>query len=241
MVINNLTETHCHILPKIDDGSKSVEMSIEMINMLKAQGAEAIILTPHYYSDSISLEDFLARRDRSFNMLKESLPKGSPSLYLGAEVYMSSYLFNYENLDRLCVGNSRYMLVEHRFSCDFGKDTFDRLTNLYYDYQIKPILAHIERYDALMSDKELLKDYIDMGCLTQVNINAFVNSTRKQKKKLFKYLEYGLIHLIGSDCHNLDRRPPNYQDGINEIVKKYGTQPIEEFEKNAKRLLEGTI
>lgn len=241
MIINSLTETHCHILPKVDDGAKSVEMSLEMIEMLKAQGAETIILTPHFYSDSISLEDFLAKRDRALSRLKESLPENSPALYPSAEVYISPYLFNYENLDDLCIGNSRYMLVEHRFSSDFGKDTFDRLTNLDYDYKIKPVLAHIERYEALMSDEELLKDYIDMGCLTQVNINSFADSPKKLRKKLFKYLEHGLIHLIGSDCHNLDRRPPNYKDGVKEIVKKYGTKPIEDFEENAKRLLEGTI
>lgn len=241
MVINSLTETHCHILPKVDDGSKSIEMSLEMIDRLKTQGADAIILTPHYYSDSISLEDFLAKRERAFSLLNEALPENSPVLYLGAEVYISSYLFNYENLDDLCIGKSRYMLVEHRFSSDFGKDTFDRLASLDYDYKIKPVLAHIERYEALMSDEELLRDYIDMGCLTQVNINSFADSPKKLKKKLFKYLEHGLIHLIGSDCHNLDRRPPNYQDGVKEIVKKYGTKPIEDFEENAKKLLNGDI
>lgn len=241
MIINNLTETHCHILPEMDDGSKSVDMSLEMIERLKAQGAQNIILTPHFYSDSISLNDFLAKRERSFRLLEDALPENSPALHLSAEVFISQYLFNYENLDELCIGNSRYVLIEHRFSCDFGKDTFDRLTNLDYDYKIKPVLAHIERYEALMSDEELLKDYIGMGCLTQVNIKAFADLPKKQRKKLFKYLEHGLIHLIGSDCHNLERRPPDYQDGIKEIVKKYGTKPIEDFEENAKNLLNGTI
>lgn len=57
-ILNGLTETHCHILPGIDDGSKDVETSLKMIAKLSAQGAEKIVCTPHYYSDSISLADF---------------------------------------------------------------------------------------------------------------------------------------------------------------------------------------
>lgn len=241
MHINGLTETHCHILPNIDDGSKSVEMSLEMIEKLTAQGADAIVLTPHYYSNNISLEDFLKKRDAAFANLTASLPGNSPLLIPAAEVYISDYLFNYDNLDSLCIGKSRYVLMEHRFTCDFGNDTMGRLNNLECDYKIKPVLAHIERYDALMNDEGLLEEYVDMGCLTQVNINSFADAHKKTRKKLFKYLEHGLIHLIGSDCHNTDRRPPDYERGVNEIIKKYGNSPIEDFERNAKNLINNTL
>lgn len=241
MLINGLTEMHCHILPNVDDGSKSVKMSLEMIEKLKAQGADTIVLTPHYYSNTISLEDFLKKRDTAFSNLTEALPENSPLLIPAAEVYISDYLFNYENLDSLCIGKSRYVLMEHRFTCDFGSDTMGRLNNLECDYRIKPVLAHIERYDALMDDQGLLEEYIDMGCLTQVNINSFADAHKKTRKKLFKYLEHGLIHLIGSDCHNTDRRPPDYEKGVNEIIKKYGNAPIEDFERNAKNLINNTL
>lgn len=241
MLINGLTEMHSHILPGVDDGSKSVEMSLEMIDMLKSQGADAIVLTPHYYSNRISLDDFLKKRDNAFAVLNDALPENSPLLIPAAEVYISDYLFNYENLNSLCIGKSRYVLMEHRFTCDFGEDTMGRLNNLECDYNIKPVLAHIERYDALMDDEGLLEEYVDMGCLTQVNISSFADAHKKVRKKLFKYLEHGLIHLIGSDCHNIDRRPPDYQSGLKEITKKYGTKPIEDFERNAKALINGKI
>ena len=65
MFINNLIEMHCHIIPGIDDGSQDIETSLKMIERLQKQGARKIVLTPHYYSDNISLDDFLKRRDKA--------------------------------------------------------------------------------------------------------------------------------------------------------------------------------
>lgn len=69
MVIPGLIEMHCHILPGVDDGSKDTETSVKMLRRLALQGAETVVLTPHYYSDSISLADFTARRERGFCQL----------------------------------------------------------------------------------------------------------------------------------------------------------------------------
>ena len=237
MRLNNLIETHCHILPGIDDGSDSVNTSLRMIHKLKQQGARTIVLTPHYYSDAISYQDFIAKRDNAFKILSEALSADDPTLILGAEVYMSSYLFNYENLDKLCIGNTRYALIEHSFSNDFSRKTFDNLMNLNYDYNITPILAHIERYGALMEDEALLDNYIAAGCLTQVNISSFANSHRSVRKKLLKYLEHGKIDFIGSDCHNLDSRAPDYESGIKVIEKKLGHSAVEHLINNAQILI----
>lgn len=237
MVISNLVETHCHILPGIDDGSPDIETSLKMIAKLKAQGAETIILTPHYYSDSISFDDFIKRRDKAFYELCSALPEDSPRLIPAAEVYISKYLFNNEDLSRICIGNSNYALIEHNFSNDFSEHTYDRLMNLYCDYGIKPILAHIERYQALMENTQLLDDYIAMGCLIQVNVSSFACAPRGIRKKLIKYLESGRIHLIGSDCHNLTTRPPEYSDGVKEIIKKCSRRAVEALERNANILI----
>lgn len=236
MVINNLVEMHSHILPGIDDGSPDIETSLAMIERLQAQGAKKIVLTPHYYSDTISLDDFLKRRDKSFNDLMRALPPGSPTLIPAAEVFISEFLFNNENIDELRIGNSNYVLIEHPFSSSFSEGSYDRLMNLYCDYGVRPVLAHIERYRALMEDVYKLEDYIDMGCLTQVNISSFSDSQKKVKKKLFNLLDTGHIHLIGSDCHNLDNRPPSYSNGVREIIEKSGQEAINVLMHNANQL-----
>ena len=237
MIIDNLVETHCHILPGIDDGSPNVETSLKMINALKAQGCKAIILTSHYYSDSISYNDFIAKRDNALDALIKALPDDAPLLIPAAEVYISKYLFNYENLDKLCIGNTRYALIEHPFTCDFSQEHYNRILSLNYDYNIKPILAHIERYSALMSDEYLLDEYLNAGCLAQVNISSFADAPRGIRKRLIKYLESGRVHLIGSDCHNLDSRPPYYEEGFNIINKKCGSEAIRILEQNANILI----
>ena len=92
MVIPGLIEMHCHILPGVDDGSKDTETSVKMLRRLALQGAETVVLTPHYYSDSISLADFTARRNAAFANLQAALPPDAPRLLLGAEViYESMY------------------------------------------------------------------------------------------------------------------------------------------------------
>jgi len=236
MIINNLIEMHSHIIPGIDDGSKDIEMSLKMIEKLKEQGAQKIVLTPHYYSDTISLDDFLRKRDYAFNALMRALPSGYPELIPAAEVYISQYLFNNESIKELCIGNSGYVLIEHPFIARFDEKDYDRLLNLYCDYKVRPILAHIERYRALMDDKYKLADLIDAGCLTQVNISSFSEAPRRIKKKLFKLLDAGQIMLLGSDCHNLDSRPPEYEEGINAIIKECGEQKIDVLMQNAASL-----
>lgn len=237
MTIANLVETHCHILPGIDDGAPDVETSVKMVRRLKEQGVKAIILTPHYYSDSISYGNFIENRNAAFEKLSAALDDDDPRLIPAAEVYITEYLFNNESLKKLCIGNSGYALIEHSFSCDFSQKTYERLLNLNYDFGIKPILAHIERYNALMNDEDLLDEYINAGCLTQVNISSFSDAPRGIRKKLIKYLESGRIHFIGSDCHNLSSRAPEYENGINVILKKCGAQALEILEQNANLLI----
>lgn len=233
MFIENLVETHCHILPEIDDGAKSVEESVRMVQRLQTQGAKKIISTSHYYSDSISLDDFIALRSKAYEKLKRELPPGSPEIILSAEVYISKYLFNNDDLTPLCIGNSRYILIEHPFSSTFSSASYDRLANMCVDYNVRPILAHIERYGALMEDKNKLDEFIKLGCLTQVNISSFADASRHTRKKLFKYLESGRVHLIGSDCHNLTTRPPDYSAGVKAIKEKYGNEAINILINNA--------
>ncbi len=233
MIIPNLVETHCHILPGIDDGAQTTDESIKLIKMLKTQGCEKIVCTPHYYSDNISLNDFLLKRDNAVRQLKSALTEDMPQILPAAEVFITDYLLNNDDLSPLCIGNSPYILIEHPFSCDFSAKILNRLENMCINFNVKPILAHIERYEALMENKDVVDELIDMGCLIQVNIDSFEYAHRKTKKRLFKYLESGRIHLIGSDCHNLTTRVPNYEPGITAIKEKLGSEAIDILIKNA--------
>lgn len=236
MMISNLVETHCHILPGIDDGAKDLETSIKMVEQLQKQGAQKIIATPHYYSDTLSLADFLKKREAAYNTLTAALPDGAPEIILGAEVFVTRFLFMNEDLKPLSFGAENYMLTEHPFSCPFEDEHMDRVLSLCCDYNLTPILAHIERYPALMSNPDKLDRLLHMGCIAQANVEAFNELSLFQRKKLFKYLESGRIQLIGSDCHNLSSRAPDYSKGAERIIKKCGNSKINELMQNANNL-----
>lgn len=238
MVINNLIETHCHILPGIDDGAKDVETSLQMVEALKAQGAHKIIATSHYYSDSVPLEKFVEKRNAAYRKLKAALPYDSPEILLGAEVYVSRYLMNNEDISPVCVQGTRYVLLEHPFGEDFGEKTINRIERISYDYNVIPILAHIERYRALMASSKKLDELRDIGCLTQVNIGSFADSPLLIKHRLFKLLESGRVDLIGSDCHSMGQRNPSYEAGAKAIVEKCGERTLRKLIQRANGLFE---
>lgn len=235
MKINNLVETHSHILPGIDDGAKDIETSMRMAYQLYKQGATKIIATPHYYSDQAPLADFIAKRDRALAVLCEKMPE-TVEIVPAAEVFITEYLFNNSDLSALSFGKESYILIEHPFSCEFNEKHFKRLETLMGDYNLTPILAHIERYPALMGDENKLDALIHMGCLTQTNIRAVAELPLFQKRKLMKYIKDGKVHLLGSDCHNLTSRAPEYEAGANAIIKKCGERKFRELIDNANDL-----
>ena len=90
-----MIDFHCHILPKMDDGSDSINTSLAMLREEHTQGVNRVVLTPHFYCEEESIEAFLQRRKKAFSALQTAIsdhPHADdiPELCLGAEVAMSS-------------------------------------------------------------------------------------------------------------------------------------------------------
>ena len=115
-----LYDMHSHILPAFDDGAKTVEDSISLIESLKSQGVTNICLTPHFYTNERSLERFLEKRARAFERFKPYIPD-DVNLVLGTEVYVTSYLFNSDDLSQITYGKSNYILTEFPYSMQFNE------------------------------------------------------------------------------------------------------------------------
>lgn len=211
---------HTHILPGIDDGSVNSDMSIEMLKMLSVQGVDALIATPHFYYDEISVTDFLKNRDLSLNTLIDELKKRNikdrPRIIPGAEVSFFHGLDNMEAAPKLCLGGTNYMLVEMPLRKWDVKD-YATLARLSRNRDIIPIIAHIERYLTVNSLKEMMTNIIQIGALVQVSTNFFISRITRIRAK--SMLKNGLIQFLGTDCHDLDKRKPNYDLAI-EVIKK---------------------
>ncbi|MCH5299062.1 MAG: hypothetical protein J1E96_04790 [Ruminococcus sp.] len=224
-------DMHSHILPEMDDGSKSIEMSLELIDKLKAQNVRNICFTPHYYTNEESMETFLRRREESLQKLLPHLPDDI-NICVGAEVYVTDYLFNNKDISPVCYGDSEYILCEFPFGATFQNKTLDYFNTLRNNYGLKPVLTHIERYKHLMSDEELVEDLVDDGVIIQTNIEAFKRFS--QKRKLLKYIKRGYIDIVGTDCHSLTRgNPDDYTAVIDLIRNKCGDEFVDHIVKTS--------
>lgn len=230
-----LYDMHSHILPGVDDGAKSVEESLSLINRLTKCGVTDICLTPHFYTHKESLSDFLKRRNEAFDLLKSKVGD-KVNLHLGAEVFVTKYLFsNEENLKSVCYDSTDYMLTEFPYSSTFSGETMNYISKLMNNHGIKPILAHVERYPYLMKHLDVLEELIYMGVMIQSNACSFTEFPLKIR--LTKMLKNGYIQLIGSDAHSLSRNSPDAFSALSALEgKKIPKDVFDDINKNSKEI-----
>lgn len=202
-----MVDFHTHILPSMDDGSKDVSMSLQMLHMERELGVEALVLTPHFYASRNNPARFLQRRSRSWQTLWENLDDSCPQLLLGAEVQFFDNMNNAEEITSLCIEDTGVMLLEMPF-CPWNERIIRTVLNLQGRGDIQLVLAHIERYRAFCKDEKVWQELRESGILMQVNCSLF--SGWLGRRKAMKRLEKDEFQLIGSDCHNLDTRKPNW-------------------------------
>ncbi len=235
-----LFDMHTHILPRVDDGAKNVEESLILINRLRRAGVTDICLTPHYYTHKESLADFLKRRNNAFAELS-SYVSDDVHLHLGAEVYVTKYLFsNDEKLNSVCYSGTEYMLTEFPYSSTFEGESMVLINKLISNYGITPVLAHIERYPYILKHLDVIEELIDMGVVIQSNACSFTEFPLKLK--LTKLLKKGYISLIGSDAHSLNRNTPDAYNVLNEhIAKKLNHCIISDINRISAKILKQTL
>lgn len=228
-----MIDWHSHILPGMDDGSRDVDESLSMIGSLGSQGVDCVVATPHFYADDESVEEFLKRRQISFDELSANLPADAPNVVCGAEVRYFPGISHMEGLERLTIGNSRLLLLEMSMS-RWTEYTVRELIELAARGNITVILAHIERY-IFMQSSDVWDRLLDSGFLMQVNASFF--SRFGTKRKALRLLDSGRIHLVGSDCHNMTDRSPRIGTAYDLITKKLGKSFVSEINEYGNSLL----
>lgn len=197
-------DVHSHILFGVDDGSKNVDQSVEMIKMGSSVGFTDIIGTPHYIGNT-EFSSNMADNARLLADLRGKITDCnlSTKLYLGNECFLESNLV--ENLKDQRVAtlhNTSYILLEVPRS----KTMFSSLLNFIFELQLNGyfvILAHPERYDFVVDDIHILEELIKRDVLIQMNLPSLVGVYgRTVQNTANKMLEHNMVHLIGSDAHN---------------------------------------
>lgn len=217
-----MTDLHTHILPQMDDGAKDTKTSLQMLRLEWQQGVRTVALTPHFYPDRENVDSFLSRRAESYGHLRAVLPKDEtlPELILGAEVAFAPNMHKWKNIRQLCYENSSYLLVELPVS-PWSEGVFRELFELMNFTGITPIIAHIDRYWGIVSNKHIER-LLEMGVPIQLSAQSLVQwSTRR---RAFRMLQEGSAHMLISDCHNVAGRAPNMEAAARFLRKKKGPQ-----------------
>ena len=230
-----MIDLHSHILPGVDDGSQSIEMSLQMLQTAFKSGVDTVVSTSHCYPRAEeNIESFLARREHSFKKLKNEMSgiENIPEIVLGCEVNVTTDIAEMKNIGKLRIQGTDYILVEmpHGHWKEWMIDTVYKLTLLGH----KPIIAHIDRY--MSHNSELLKALFELDVIYQVNTDLFID--RRMKKFTDKLLDAGRLHVLGSDMHNLTSRKPNFPEACEIITKRYGKSFIDDVTDNTVAILQ---
>jgi protein-tyrosine phosphatase len=203
-----MIDLHTHILPGMDDGAKTPDEALRMVELAAGAGTTAIVLTPHVIEGSW-LPAWKKIVD-SFHSLQQAVErKGiAVTLHPGAEVAL-----NFDLLEQLrepgpyCLNGGRYILLELPalevpvFTDDFFF-TLQRRGFL-------PILAHPERHPRLARHAELLLEWVRRGILLQIDSSSLTGRMGRSVRDFTELLlRNQLVHCMGSDAHGLQDRQP---------------------------------
>ena len=219
----------------MDDGAKDITESIKMMQMMIAQGVKTVWATPHFYAFRESRISFLSRRNQAIKQIYSKARNLNLQIILGAEVFFCDHLFHQGDLSDLCIGNSNFLLLELDFDTIPDDKFFTRLQRFINTFGVRPILAHVERYPKIFKNPEALQQLIQMSCLTQINLES-LQSGHFKALRLIKYLNQGYIHVVGTDCHHIDYRPPAMKAGMEILRAKTEPGIVDKILKNSRNL-----
>ncbi len=210
-----MIDFHSHILPAIDDGSKSMEDSIQILREAREAGFSKIISTSHY------LEGYYEIKEEDRKRLIQELKNEDIGLelYVGSEIYITENMIDLlKEKKASSINNSKYVLFEIPMNNKtmLTKEIIYRLIENGY----VPVLAHPERYSFIQQNPEELEELVDMGTLCQSNYGSIIGLYgKKTEKTVKKLLKNNLIHFFGSDVHRQEQIYNKIPKAIKKIKK----------------------
>lgn len=232
-----MIDFHSHILPGVDDGAKSLEDSLAMLRDSFLQGTDLMVSTSHFYPSDEYPKDFLRRRNQAARQLEQAMLYSTdvyPRVVLGAEVLYFPGISEAEGIEQLRIQGTRTILIEPPMA-PWSEDMLDEIQQLGSNWNLIPVIAHVDRYMNMLRDETLLDRVLQRRMAVQVNGSYFLNP--KTQKAALENLQAGKIHVIGSDCHNLDTRAPNL-GAVQKVAKvNYLNAEFKKLFHNAAKLL----
>lgn len=237
-----MIDIHSHILPIIDDGSRSVDETFMMLKEAHRNGFNGIICTPHYYEGFYENKKLENQKivDSLNNVIKRDW--SNFNLYLGNEVYLTHNFKEFvENGKASTLNNSNYVLFE--FSINDKPLNITDLVDQITDCKLIPILAHPERYRWIQSDPMIVYSLLESGVLFQCNYGSIIGQYgRKSQVLMKKFLENDMVSFLGTDAHRQNTIYSKIQECTDEIQKIINIDKFKQItEINPARILENKM
>ena len=237
-----MIDFHTHVLPGIDDGSRSTDMTLEMLREERRQGVTEVVCTPHFYSSRNSVDAFLEHREVSLSHVKARLDElngHAPQLWIGAEVYYFPGMSEAVRLPELCIQGTKVLLLEMPFS-QWDERVYREVKAIISERRLSVVLAHVERYHGFQKKKQIWENVLNLPLTVQLNAGSFQKGLMR-RRFCIDMLRARPNSIIGSDCHNLTDRPPNIAGAREVIAKKLGDEALAAVDRTAAKILQVCI
>lgn len=231
-----MIDIHSHVLPGIDDGAKEIDSALNMLQIAIDNGTHQIVATPHYrrgYYEN-NYEDISKIVGEVNDVVSD---KGMDiQVVLGQEVFLDDHTVDaYKKGVIGCIGDTGYMLVE------LSMDTMPKnAMDIIYELKlkgVKPIIAHPERYNYIIEKPIMINEFIEEGCLFQINGGSITGMFGKRVQKTSEILiQHGVCNFIASDAHSAGRRCPGVKEAL-EVVESLNKELARRVVHNAQMLL----
>ncbi|MEG2428137.1 MAG: CpsB/CapC family capsule biosynthesis tyrosine phosphatase [Clostridium sp.] len=237
---SGIIDMHAHILPGLDDGAEDMQETKAMLQQAYTQGIRGIIATPHYKEPNHRVDAAVVRAaaEAVQNIAREIA--SDLNIYVGQEIYYFTGITEALDSGRvLPLSGTKAVLVEFFEGVSY-QELYQSVRNMMLD-GYTPVLAHVERY-ACLRKAGCIDELIQTGALMQMNYSSLVAGMRYLGEQMWcrKMVLAGKIHLLGTDMHRMNYRPPEIRKAILWLREKAGETCFEQLTRtNPVRLLRG--
>ncbi|MGI5990145.1 MAG: CpsB/CapC family capsule biosynthesis tyrosine phosphatase [Lachnospiraceae bacterium] len=238
----DIWDMHCHVVPGVDDGAKSMAVSLQMLQKSYEQGIYNVICTPHYRKGMFET----SRDDVEASFLKLQQETASRfeklRLYLGCEFHVSYEMEETALADpRYRINGGPYVLAE--FSGGAPEHMIREQCYALINQNLRPVIAHGERVQAIRDNPRLIDDIHEMGGYLQMNADCILGLEGFGSKRFAaKMLKTDRVDFVGSDAHDMQERPSHLAECYYFVEKKFGNSfAVRLFHDNPARMAQGEI
>lgn len=223
--MTEVVDFHSHVLPKLDDGSASIQESIGMLRLHGEQGIAHVVATPHFYPMYDDPKRFLQHRKDAEERLREAMESHPdlPRLSIGAEVHYFPGISDSDILPELTIDGKRCILIEMPVS-SWTEAMYRELEGISVKQGLIPIIAHMDRYIRPFRTHGIPKRLAQLPVYVQANAQFFLE--KATASMAMRLLREDKIQLLGSDCHNLTSRLPNLGPAVRKIEDRLGADVL---------------